>query len=250
MARLKGILPIEGTVGDMTFVKTEDGIILKNKGGVDKSRIETDPAYARLRDHMKEFTGAGKASKLIFRALKSSMYKAADSKVFSRLQKLMMKVVNTDPTNTFGNRNIEDGDLTLLTGFEFNRHSMLDSTFFAPYTTNIDRVTGEAEVVLPAFVPEGSVYMPQGSTHFRVIATGAEIDFAAGTFIVDSEVTAYLPYNNVATAPITLTCALTANTTKRIFLSVGIEFAKEVNGQKYPFNNGSFNGFALVKMDV
>ena len=43
MARQKGIIKLKGTIGGITFYKTsQDGHLAREKGGIEKSRIETD----------------------------------------------------------------------------------------------------------------------------------------------------------------------------------------------------------------
>jgi len=65
---------------------------------------------------------------------------------------------------------------------------------------------------------------------------------------VDTNATAILPWDNVATAVINLANAVTANSTHPLFLGLGIEFYQQVNGQMYPLKNGAFNALALVKV--
>jgi hypothetical protein len=60
MAKLKGILKIEGTLQDMTFYKTQDGHLVKTKSGVSADRIANDPAFARTRENGTEFANAVK----------------------------------------------------------------------------------------------------------------------------------------------------------------------------------------------
>ena len=45
MARQKGIIKLKGTIGDITFYKTQDGHLAREKGGVDANRIANDPAF-------------------------------------------------------------------------------------------------------------------------------------------------------------------------------------------------------------
>ena len=45
MARQKGIIKLKGTIGDITFYKTQDGHLAREKGGIDASRIASDPAF-------------------------------------------------------------------------------------------------------------------------------------------------------------------------------------------------------------
>lgn len=39
MARQKGIFKIKGTIGDVTFYKSGDGYLVREKGGIDAKRM-------------------------------------------------------------------------------------------------------------------------------------------------------------------------------------------------------------------
>jgi hypothetical protein len=39
-----GIIKLKCTIGDITFYKTKDGHLAREKGGIDTKRIATDPA--------------------------------------------------------------------------------------------------------------------------------------------------------------------------------------------------------------
>jgi hypothetical protein len=51
MAKLKGIIKIKGTIGDITFYKSQGGYMAREKGDVDSKRIATDPAFQRTREN-------------------------------------------------------------------------------------------------------------------------------------------------------------------------------------------------------
>ena len=51
MAKLSGILKIEGTLENLTFYKTQDGHLVKTKGGVSADRIANDPTFQRTREN-------------------------------------------------------------------------------------------------------------------------------------------------------------------------------------------------------
>jgi hypothetical protein len=63
MAQQKGIIPLQGTIGNITFYKSKDGFMAREKGSLDASRIATDPAFQRTRENGAEFGRAGKAGK-------------------------------------------------------------------------------------------------------------------------------------------------------------------------------------------
>lgn len=249
MARQKGIIKLDGTIGDITFYKSKDGYLAREKGGVPAERIANDPAFQRTRENGAEFGRAGKAGKILRNALRALLQNASDSRMVSRLTTEMVKVIHEDVTNPRGLRNVIDGEAEMLEGFDFNINGKLGTTLYAPFTTVIDRVAGTLTANIPAFVPLNMVAAPGGTTHFKIISAGAEIDFENETYVSSNNSTAVLPWDANATAVINLANAVTANSTHPLFLALGIEFYQEVNGQMYPLKNGAYNALSLVKVD-
>jgi hypothetical protein len=248
MARQKGIIKLKGTIGDITFYKTKDGHLAREKGGVDASRIANDPAFQRTRENGSEFGRAGKAGKTLRTALRTLLLNSADSRMVSRLTQRMVKVIQADLTNERGLRNVIDGEAELLVGFEFNIGGKLGTTLFVPFVGGIDRVSGAITVDLDSFIPANMVAAPSGTTHFKIISAGAEIDFEAEVFVTATSETDILPWDMAATVAINHLNAVTPNSTKPLFLALGVEFYQEVNGRMYPLKNGSYNPLALVQV--
>lgn len=248
MAQQKGIIKLDGTIGGITFYKSKDGYLAREKGGVSADKIANDPAFQRTRENGAEFGRAGKAGKILRTSLRALLQNASDSRMVSRLTKEMLKVVQADAVNPRGERNVIDGEAELLQGFEFNINGKLGTTLYAPFTAAIDRVSGALTVDIPAFVPIHMLAAPGGSTHYKIISAGVEIDFENETYVVDAQDTAIQPWDATATAAINLANAVPAASTHPLFLVLGVEFYQEVNGQMYPLKNGAFNALALVKV--
>jgi hypothetical protein len=248
MAKQKGVIKIEGTLGDITFLRTEDGYIAKEKTHISGKRIASDPSFQRTRENNAEFGRAGKAGKLLRTAIRPVLQLAKDSRVTSRLTTEMLKIVKADATNNRGMRKVLDAETEMLQDFNFNKNAILGTTWYAPYTATINRPTGEAEVVIPSFVPQVSVAAPDGATHFKIVTAAAAIDFEGQTYSDAHTESAVLPWNEAATAPITLTNNLPAASTNPLFLLLGIQFFQQVNGNYYPLKNGAFNALALIKV--
>ena len=247
MARQKGIIKLKGTIGGMTFYRTSaDGHLVREKGGIEKSRIMNDPAFQRTRENGSEFGRAGKAGKLLRTAIRAQLLNSADGRMVSRLTKAMVKVIQADLISDRGLRNVIDGEAELLAGFEFNIRGKLGITLFAPYTTAIDRVTGELTVDILPFIPLNMVAAPSGTTHFRIISAGTEVDFTNETFVVADSATAILPWDSTITAPISLMNQVTAASVHPLFLALGIEFFQQVNNTMYSLKNGAFNPLSLA----
>lgn len=251
MARQSGIIKLKGTIGDITFYKSQDGYLARQKGGVDRNRIMTDPKFQRTRENASEFGRAGKASKALCTAIRPVLNKTQDSRMISRLVKAMMAVIKADAVSTRGERNVLDGELSLLQGFDFNGNAKLSATIYAPYATSIDRESGEFTVDLASFNPEAQIVAPQGTTHFRLVSAGVEVDFENETFVMAQSSSSEVGYDNTASNAIALSNDIgVLDSTKPLFLVFGIEFLQEVNGAFYSLNNGAFNALNLVLVDT
>lgn len=248
MARQKGIIKLKGTIGDITFYKTKDGHLAREKGGIDASRIKSDPAFQRTRENGAEFGRAGTAGKVLRTALRTVLINSADSRMVSRLTQAMVKVIQADRRSERWLRNVIDGEAELLSGFEFNIRGKLGTSLFAHFVGTIDRGSGVIAVALDPFVPSNMIAAPGGTTHFKIISAGAEIDFEAETFMESHSETDILPWNQTATAVISHVNSVTPDSTKPLFLALGIEFYQEVNGQMYSLKNGAYNPLALVQV--
>ena len=248
MAKQKGIIKLEGTIGDITFYKSQDGYLAREKGGIDANRIASDPAFQRTRENGNEFGAAGKAGKMLRVALRALLQNTADNRMVSRLTQEMVKVVQADAINARGERNVIDGEAELLEGFEFNKNGKLGTALYAPFAAVINRVTGLLNVDIPSYVPVNMISAPGGTTHYKIISAGAEIDFENETFVIDNNNSAILPWDSVVTTALNLSNAVTANSTHPLFMALGIEFYQEINGVKYTLKNGAFNALALVKV--
>ena len=249
MARQKGIIKLDGTIGDITFYKSKDGFLAKEKGGIPADRIANDPAFQRTRENGAEFGRAGKAGKILRNTIRGLLQNSSDSRMVSRLTKEMVKVIQEDLTNHRVLRNVIDGEAELLEGFEFNINGKLGTTLYAPFTAVIDRVAGTLTANMAAFVPQNMIAAPGGTTHFKLVSAGAEVDFENETFVSETQATGILPWDINPTAVINLVNAVTAASTHPLFLVLGIEFYQQVNGQMYPLKNGAFNALALVNVD-
>jgi len=250
MARQAGILPIEGTIGNITFFKSGDGFMVRQKGGVSGDKIATAPAFERTRENMAEFGRAGKASKLLRSSVRSLIQKAADPKMIGRLQQSMMIVIHEDTVNPRGQRNVIDGEAALLKGFDFNSQAKLGATLYMPITTSYTRASGVLTASFEAFVASTMVAAPSGTTHFKLSLAGTAVDFENDSYEVQTAESAYYPWDNSTVPAFDLTIGLSPATTHPVFCVLLVEFVQQVNGTKYALKNGSFNAASIVEVDA
>ena len=246
MAKLKGILKIEGTLDELTFYKTQDGHLVKTKGGVSADRIANDPNFQRTRENGSEFGRAGTAGKVLRNAVRNLMMNAADNRVTSRLTQIMTQIKNYDVASVRGERTVADGiadpaALALLKDFDFNDKALLSGVMFAPFT--VVPLTGVINI--PAFVPINDIAFPSGATHISLKGAFANVDFTNEISAIEYSPVTNLPIDGTNT-PVTLTPAgVPAGTGTKFYLML-IEFFQEVNGIQYSLKNGSYNVLNIV----
>jgi len=251
MPKQKGVFKVKGLLDDFSFYRSsKDGYLLRMKGGVDANRIKNDPAFVRTRENGSEFGRAAKTGKLIRSALRKLVSKAKDGRSTSRMVKLLMQVIKSDSSNPRGERQAQDGDLSLLTGFDFNVEAQLSSNILFLFSVAADRATGEVTISLPEYVPTEDIAVPQEATHMKLLYGSAEIDHPAVSYVSDLQEESWHVIDNNAIAAADLTLNVTAGSSLPIYTALGVEYGLEVNGQIYPLNNGSFNALSIVAIDV
>jgi hypothetical protein len=163
MARQIGIIKIKGSIGDLSFMKTQDGHLVRIKGGIDGNRLRHDPAFARTRENGSEFGLATKAGKLIRNSLQQFVQQSADNRITSRLVQLLMQIRQYDTVSVRGARSVAVGiqdpsAQALLTGFNFNLRSTMAMVLQGEPVVDISTGT----VQLTDFVPVQTLHAPPG----------------------------------------------------------------------------------------
>ncbi len=217
--------------------------------GVSGDRVKTDAAFERTRENMAEFGRAGKAAKLLRTVFRDVTINAKDKITQARLVKVTSRIVLGDPINERGARTVNNGDLLQLNDFHFNERAGIKDSLFVRYTVSFNRVSGEVTINIPAFVPRHSVQQANGTTHLRLMAAAAAINFDTEQYEYAMQGTAELPYNSDPTQPTTLTLALPANSNDVVVAALGIEYYQKVNSRSYALKSGDHNATTIVLVD-
>ncbi len=249
MAKLTGIIKLEGTLDNLTFYKGQEGYLVRTKGGVSKERILNDPAFVRTRENGVEFGESATSGKLLRTSVRNLLIRAKDNRITSRLTQIMSKVKNTDITSKRGERTVSIGLATadgkaILKGFNFNKRALLSTVLFAPFT--VDNPTGE--IVIPNLTPTHDISFPSGATHISITSAFLDLNFATTDNAIEFSPTVNIPIDNT-TATQTLTpAAAPSGTGNKIYLIL-VEFFQEVNGIQYQLKNGAYNVLNIVDID-
>lgn len=247
MAKQTGIITLKGSVGSLSFYKTKDGYLARQKGGVDKSRIMNDPRFARTRENIKEFTDNANSSKLLRDALRPVISKIGDSRLNLRITQAMMQVLKSDLVNVRGERKVKEGDWNSLKDLEMNAGSSLTSTLY--FEIQVNETEANWDVILPNFTPSDLMAIPNGATHYKITATGVGIDFDLATrSLVSSNTGTISVLDPFATQTLSVDKSLLTGT--HFVFVLGVEFIQLVNGVEYSINNGANNAAKLLSVST
>jgi hypothetical protein len=248
MAQQKGIIKLKGKIGDISFYKTQDGHLAREKGGVDASRIANDAAFVRTRENGAEFGSSASSGKVLRDALRSLMMTASDNRVTSRLTKLMTDIKNLDSTSLRGARTVgiaiaQPSAKALLKGFNFNSRAILGSVLFKPYAV----VAATGVITMNGLSPINDIAYPLGATHMSVKGSWAKVDFANNAFDVQLSNVVNIPIDANANNIVLTPAAAPAGPGTDLYL-LQIEFFQEVNGVQYSLKNGAYNALSIVEV--
>ncbi len=248
MAKVRSLIKFEGTMDDMTFYKGADGFLVRTKGGVSKNRIMNDPAFARTRENGMEFGSIAGSGKLLRSALGPMVFRAKDSKLTSRLVRVMGQLKNMDTVSARGARNVAKGldnplAIAVIEGFDFNARATYSSILNA--SSAVDVISGK--VTISAFNPTEQLRSPDGATHFSLQVGFLRVDFASGGYeLALSTEDVYPITNGIITPALSPDAAPSIHGTGMHLIL--IEFFQEINGVQYMLNNGAFNVLHLLKL--
>ena len=248
MARQKGIIKLKGKIGDISFYKTQDGHLAREKGGVDAERIANDAAFVRTRENGAEFGSSASSGKVLRTALFAMMQTASDNRVVSRLTKVMTDIKNLDATSARGLRNVGvaialPAAKALLKNFNFNKRAILSSILYQAYNVN----TGTGVITINGLEPVNHMDFPSGATHVTFKGSWLKLDFVTGQYDQQPTNSINLPIDGTQTNVVLTPAAVPAGAGTDLFL-LQIEFYQEVNAVQYSLKNGAHNALSVVEI--
>lgn len=248
MAKQESIFILKGTIGGVTFYKSTDGYLAKEKTSLGGERFKSDPRFARSLENWKEFKRSALVGKVFKDAIKPFIKNASDSRVTGRITQLMSRILKEDFVSIRGQRHPANGinsiaSKHLLKGFNFNKNAILSSvlkkTFFIDPTSDAINIT--------SLNPTSDIEFPPGASHLKISAGILVIDLA--TKIFDFQQTNLINIEKTD-PPLTgnLTPAIPPNGLGVKMYLLKLEFYQEVNGLLYSFENGGFNAMEIVEV--
>jgi len=248
MNRQSGPIMIQATLGDITYYKRNGVFLVKRKSAVSRTRLKNSPQYAVFRQHQKDFSTAASGGKLIRYAFKDLVAPVADSYCVSRMTTHVLKVIQSDASNPVGERRILNGNLDLLTGFEFNAGCALDQVLLAPIKLSKDPANGIVSLDITSINPSRQIKSPKAASHFQVVFGWTSVDFSTGDYKSTFEESVWIPLDSTASTPLSLSCSLDNANTGTLILVVGLRFSQRINDVYEPVLNSEFQALKIVEV--
>lgn len=245
MARFKGLLQFIGTLGNITAVNSKEGVYLKKKNNIPKSRYQKAPEYADFRMHGNYMAMSSKLSKVFRHPIAVFGKDACDTRMYSRMNALMRSVIMCDTISNKGAFTAAVGIATtegkqLLRDFEFNKHVSFDSVFHGKYTLDISTGT----LSLPQFIPKKDLIPVTGSTHIGLQSGMLFFNFETQERSFTESPSFTMPIHGIA-ADIVLNCEIPENNGGTLLYFFKVFFMQDVNGVLYPLKG---DGGAVMKV--
>lgn len=257
MSKIESIFNPRGNLGGVNFYMRDGQLYARKVTSMDGQRIKTDPAFQRTREINQEFAGIAKCSKAARFGLNSTMITIGDSKVTTRMNSVVRKVLYNGE-GPKGQRSIDlVANKSYLVGFEWDVQDQVAQIF--PYTcemtSNADRT--EVTLIIPPFHPMNGVAYPPNATFMRFLNL---ISVCPNFYYNQSQreyepqypelvgahalgTSNYLPLNQEVDKPITVKAKLSLKNPLPadvvVIGSLGLQFYDQDNSDYVEFKTGS-----------
>ena len=223
MARQKGPLRFEGSLGELSFYRDKQhGYVVRRKGGPSRRQIQTRRSCARVRENNQEFGLASSAGALLRQAFAPLIQPCREYSMSRRLQRELLATIKADTRHERGNRRLLPENLPALRHFELSALCPSSRYFQLPLSR---KGRDESFLVAASLQPlEGLV---AGATHAEVSSVGVRVDFDKRTWQQQVQYSGKLVVGSEA-LPLCFEHALPGEGI--LFQGMGILFYQWVNG--------------------
>lgn len=252
MARQVGLIKLEGSLGDLSFYKSGDAYLVRQKAGPRREQVAKDPRFRRTRENSMEFGRAVRTAKVFRDELRRWLEFSADRKFALRLNARMLRLLKADHERPRGERKVCATHLTQLLGMDCNVNARLAEVLFLKERPQFDRSSGEASFAVPALRVKDIVRQVADATHVRMLLVALAFDpEGAQNNRMRSVQSAYLDVTKDShSVADRLVIALEAGAQTAVILLLGLHYFQLANEAYYPLQNGQYNMLSIVEVDT
>lgn len=248
MARPKGLLQVNGSLGELSFYDSVYGPIVRRKGGPSAEKIAKGKNFERVREHNAEFKGCALAGKILRLGLNPLLKEVKDHRLVWRVTQLMSALKNLDQVSARGKRTAMQGlaseaGKALLKNFDFNSQATLKKVLLTPFT--LDPVNGV--LTLKGLKPAHALKAPKGATHAGFKSAWLKADLVNGRAELFESEDIQIRLDKKANDVVLVIAGKPNEAGIDVFL-LRICFLQEINGIRYLLNNGAFTALGVAEV--
>lgn len=173
MAKQNGPLDFNGSIADLTFYKRKDSdkTIVKQKTGLTRKQIKSEPRFRRTRNMCEEWKGCTLGTQWVRRTL-HPLDDARDYNFVSQISRLLKPVQKSDTEGVYGERNVWLSRYRhILEGFPITRKTPFDVMLRTPLTCSLSKENLAARVGIPHLITGMNFYPQTLHPYFRISAS-------------------------------------------------------------------------------
>lgn len=246
MAKLKGIVQLDGTIDGLNFYKLNGKIVARRAGGgFNGQAIRTQPNMQRVRENGSEFGHCSRVNK-VFRQALHPFYSGHRFSFFHRhLMSLFTSLKNLDSVNIRGERRVHEGIATaegkrLMQHFRFTPEC--DPLIVLPFDIAVDWSTHSCSIT---GISIKQVPFITGATHVEVQFGLLDFDFESLEYRVHMAASEFLDRGFTGTQ-LTLTPTAVPGVFGTRVAVLGVRYYQDISGQLYPMKGQDSVGIGVV----
>lgn len=247
MAKQKGIITLQGTLGGINFYYLNGQPVARQAGGgFNSTAIKTKPSMARVRENSREFGACSVVNKSFRHALMPFYEGVRFCDFHSRLLGLFTRIKNLDGIHPRGARTVEAGLQTadgqgMMVDFVYTPHC--DVLQVLPFRHLVSEDLQQLDM-LDFNIRQVSFL--SGATHVGL--TYGVLDMLANPLSLNLYLSEpVLLDRDYVGSSLSLTVADLPEHTERRFCILGVRFYQMVDGKAYPMMDLSGVGFTVLK---
>jgi hypothetical protein len=175
MARIDKNGGLRGPVGSVSYRISNGQNILQSKPGKGNTKLNAESLKSNS-----EFCLASNRARIIRDILNPVIRKYYDGAMINRFTCAVAIAIRSNDALPVGYRDIQDGRLSLLQGFEFNEHSLFSDHFKVEIVTEV--TPAGWRLTIPAFVPLAKMAFPFDASHCTMKVLVSALDLRSQSF--------------------------------------------------------------------
>jgi hypothetical protein len=247
MAKQKGLIELEGTIGELNFYyRKGKPVVRKSGGGFNGKAIKTKASMVRVRENGSEFGSCMRVVTAFKSSLAVFLTQFKDGGLHHRLVSLFTKIKSWDTVSERGQRTVAHGlntpaGIALLDHYVVTSGKNLERVLGHPY--RFDFATG---FQLDGF--DGNhLHFPGGSTHLKLVAGYLRFDFDNLSYQLVVSEAVYLDKASAGTYALGPQAPNSA--TGKAIGVVFAQYVQNVNGVYYPLKQANEVVLEVVCLD-